>query len=280
MTEMDGPIGYWKDSIWDCFTLGYFHPTVWISCCCLPCAAGQVAVRIRMKQTEFMGPCVSKICTRNTANAATVQALQQSSSSSTGRMNAKCYYELFRIIALIYMIRFLLFIAVYALDPNADENVTEYIQPGYFYYVVCGIDDFLWVVYTIWTILLVYRIRSKIRTAFRIPESGLYRIPLPICSNKNHEDACCAVFCPCLSIMQTLRHTAYYDVEQARSCCSPTGLREKTSSSSLPDSTCARSAIVGRRVCGVGAKGAGGGSISMVKRQSSSTSTTKPTATV
>ena len=30
------PVGHWRDGFWQLFSLGFFHPTVWNSCCCIP----------------------------------------------------------------------------------------------------------------------------------------------------------------------------------------------------------------------------------------------------
>ena len=37
VTKIRAPVGRWKDGLFDCFKLGYFHPQVWLSLCCTEC---------------------------------------------------------------------------------------------------------------------------------------------------------------------------------------------------------------------------------------------------
>lgn len=39
------PTGRWKDSIYDCFSTGLFHPSLWMSLCCTQIAMAQVMTR-------------------------------------------------------------------------------------------------------------------------------------------------------------------------------------------------------------------------------------------
>ena len=62
-------------------------------------------------------------------------------------------------------------------------------------------------------IIAIIRTRQAIRSKYAIPEQSF-----PGC-----EDAVCAVYCGCCTIMQMSRHTADYDTYEAQ-CCSEDGL--------------------------------------------------------
>jgi hypothetical protein len=49
MRDMNtGPVGAWKDGLFDCFKYGICHPHLWLACCCRSFALDQVKMRMRL----------------------------------------------------------------------------------------------------------------------------------------------------------------------------------------------------------------------------------------
>ena len=119
------------------------------------------------------------------------------------------YYQILILVIFYYVLRFLLFIIIYTLDPNKDlESDYDYQVPGSFYYFMCHIDDALWIVYWIWSIRIVYKLRTYIRSYSKIPDTGICCSYCTTCGNNNicnGEDTMYSILCPGLAIYQLLR---------------------------------------------------------------------------
>jgi hypothetical protein len=106
-----------------------------------------------------------------------------------------------------------MFLLIALFDPNADDDVKEWIEPGPIYYTLCAVDDVLSLAYMAASIWMLRRVRQQVRRMYAIPDK--------YCS---YEDTCCSLVCPCFVAGQLLRHTADYEQYPSRFCCTATGL--------------------------------------------------------
>ena len=201
-------LGRWRDSgtsCWDAwFRHGYCHASVVTSCCCTPCAAGQVATRLHV----------------------TPWSAQPITHVTVGR--ARVFATIVQWCAVYWMSRLALLVAIACLDPyavatvvdNNSNNATPDVmtEPGVAYYVCCAVDDLLVWLYVIACAVQLRNLRRTVRQQYQIPASTA--------CGERWEDTVCAVFCPCWVAAQLLRHTANYDHERPARwpCCSATGL--------------------------------------------------------
>ncbi|KAL7548881.1 hypothetical protein ACHAWF_012144 [Thalassiosira exigua] len=173
------PVGGWRDGICDCFQLGVCHPTLWNSWCCPLILAGQVMHRLKL--TWFGNPA----------------AAEQTSAT---------FHILLRItVAYFFVTELLKWLPV--------EYFDEYGQLTTAGLAVMYTRDILNLLFTFFTVVVVYKTRKHIREKYSIPEAQ--------CAGC--EDCCCAAFCTCCAVAQMARHTADYDTYPAL-CCSETGL--------------------------------------------------------
>jgi Cys-rich protein (TIGR01571 family) len=54
-SRLSAPTGKWKDGLFDCFSEGYFHPSLWCSLCCTQLAMAQVISRMQLTWTGEPG---------------------------------------------------------------------------------------------------------------------------------------------------------------------------------------------------------------------------------
>jgi hypothetical protein len=76
--------------------------------------------------------------------------------------------------------------------------------------ILDGMDSGLHLVYFIFTLIILIRVRGQVREKYGIPAQG-------------NEDVCCSLFCPCFVAAQMLRHTTDYDTYPS-TCCTETGI--------------------------------------------------------
>jgi len=124
------------------------------------------------------------------------------------------FTKLLYIFCAFWVTRAFLLIMIAINDPNIDSK--EWIEPPTFYYAFVAIDDVLVYGYWAFTALVLYNLRSQVRSKYSIPAES-ENFPAKC------EDACCSCVCPCLVVGQMMRHTADYNAHESV-CCTETGL--------------------------------------------------------
>ena len=170
---IEAPTGKWKDGLFGCFNEGFFHPSLWCAWCCRSIAMGQIMSRMQLSWLGEPGP-VSR----------TRQAF------SVVLVLTACYF--------IYSLALELASLPY-------EVGTE---PTLFFYLRIGGN----VLFTVWSLYALCRIRQTVRTRYQIPEQYC----------QGCEDFCCSFFCSCCTVAQMMRHTGEYETYPGI-CCSKTG---------------------------------------------------------
>lgn len=105
--------------------------------------------------------------------------------------------------------------AAYFLIAISIGTICAPFDPDYppFVLVLLIIRSCMGYAFLLYLIIVLWNLRSQIRTKYAIPES----------CNTGCDDLLCAVFCSHCTVAQMLRHTTDYDTYNA-SCCSVTGV--------------------------------------------------------
>mmetsp|Transcript_7657 Transcript_7657/g.22276 ORF Transcript_7657/g.22276 Transcript_7657/m.22276 type:complete len:346 (-) Transcript_7657:96-1133(-) len=188
------PHGDWKDGIFDVFQHGMFHPSVWVPCCCVLVAIGQVMERLQSSSSSSSSN--DRNNSRNThSNALCIITI------ITNIIRSTIYSQVlgFR--------NFWLFPIVHP----AERNLAVLPDTAMLFW---RIDQAIVSLYMVLAMFLVWRVRKRIRRDCSIPTQTRLG-----CT----EDALTAICCPSLAVAQALRHTTDYERLDA-AWCSSTGL--------------------------------------------------------
>mmetsp|Transcript_43821 Transcript_43821/g.106263 ORF Transcript_43821/g.106263 Transcript_43821/m.106263 type:complete len:276 (+) Transcript_43821:290-1117(+) len=209
-------LGRWKDGIFDCFSQGLCHPSLWCACCCPLLLMGQVLTRLKM--TWYGTSSSSSTAYRRTfwtvLGIFITYCVASSSLScppeppSQGDIDElKSMIDDDSIITQI--------------QQDIDQMTLDYEAcPGWKPYVLSCIQC----VMGLYTLVVMIRLRRAVRTAYRIPPRGCCGGPSGDCGDVCAvEDCCCVFWCTCCTVSQLARQTADYDHIRAV-CCSTTGL--------------------------------------------------------
>jgi Cys-rich protein (TIGR01571 family) len=185
--------GSWRDGIWDCCRHGFFHPHLWMGCCCRFCLLGQVAGRLPDLWTSLPGTVANRISPFRLFFAITVVAFMAQ--------------LLAGIIQLVIQI------------DDDDDDVIEYNKPAEatlripfvpaFLLFLCQLVHWLLGLFCFVAVILI---RRHVRKVYKIPAC-----------HDVLEDVFCACCCQSCTICQLARHTADYNTVDAE-LCSETGL--------------------------------------------------------
>ena len=216
-------LGRWKDGIFDCFSQGLCHPSLWCACCCPVLLMGQLLTR--MKMTWY-----------GTSSAG--------SSSSSSTAYRRTFWTVLTILITYCVASSLLGcppeppsqgdvdelesmidddLIIKQIQEEVDQMTADYEAcPGWKPYVL----RFIQCIMGLYTFVVMIKLRRAVRAAFQIP-------PRECCGssrNDNYcgdscsvEDCCCVFWCGCCTVSQLARQTADYDHIRAV-CCSTTGL--------------------------------------------------------
>lgn len=192
------PIGMWKDGVFDCCSVGFFHPSLWCSWCCTQFAMGQLMTRMQLNWLGNPGPIVSTAQT-------------------------------FKVVAMLTISYFVFSFCLQALSLEyAYDEIPRSISTTRF---VAGL------LFGVWTVYALCRVRRNMRARYQIKEercigcegesllfsfhscklrsvlNNLLFLPL---------DVCCSLWCGCCVTAQMLRHTGDYETYPG-TCCSSSG---------------------------------------------------------
>ena len=200
--DYSSPImGRWKDGLCDCFTYGCCHPSLWCAWCCPQLLMGQVLTRMKL---SWVG---------------------DPTDGASGE-----WRQTFKRVVMIVVAYF--FLSSYLGPPptvvvETDDDIVGYEEMplGDSEYPTWKKQsyDIVNLAFGLYSLIVMIKLRSYIRSQYRIPEST---------SCGAFEDCCCVFWCGCCTVAQMARHTANYDDAQGicctGACCSPTGLPEGT----------------------------------------------------
>jgi len=198
------PVGHWRDGILDCFKHGVLHSTLWLSCCCAPCAAGQVITRLNL---DWLGRPVQSVA-ESTGAYKKIFAYVVSYIVIRGLLYWYLFYEEFE--------REIAFEEGYMNTPPASryEYAINYAdEPPVIDYVIAWTYDLMHYVYYFVAVRMIWNTRTSLRAKYAIPEQ------VPVL-----EDLACACVCPCITTAQMLRHTTDYERYQS-ALCTENGLK-------------------------------------------------------
>jgi Cys-rich protein (TIGR01571 family) len=131
---IDAPTGKWKDSLFNCCSLGICHPSLLCSWCCNSIAMGQIISRVQLTWLGEIGP---------------ISRTNQS----------------FGIIVILTICYFIYSFALFFASMSYANNITT-DEPLLLHYLRIGGTIF----YTSWSIYTLYRIRQNVRIRYQIPE--------------------------------------------------------------------------------------------------------------
>ncbi|CAB9522082.1 expressed unknown protein [Seminavis robusta] len=182
--KMTVPVGHWKDGLCDCCTYGMCHAHCCISWWCHALAAGQVISRL---QLNWLGK-----------------------TTNSHAEKASAFTTLFTISMTYFSVKIGLFLIIMSMMPeDPEEPPPDSIAP------FAMMSDIVNYAYYLFSAVVIYNLRSYIRSKYAIPESES-------CPT-GCEDGCMALFCSCCTAAQMMRHTTEYDTYRAE-CFSATGL--------------------------------------------------------
>jgi len=196
--------GRWKDGLFDCFRLGYFHPTLWNATLCPQILMAQVLTRVKL---NWLG-----LTEDRTAQSAPDNMLNDDNDANQRR---KTFFQVLWIVIAYWILSSLL-------APSSAQWVQDYdtgrmirlpvekspfVQSFLYNAVAWGFAVYTWIVLT--------RLRRVIRAWFEIP------VQFPMLGA--WEDVCVTFWCGCCSVAQMARQTANYEQQRAV-CCSVNGL--------------------------------------------------------
>jgi hypothetical protein len=137
------------------------------------------------------------------------------SSSSTTSTRTSLYQKIYYYFTIFWILRVVLLMMIALVDPNIERERTEWIEPPATYYFFAIIDEVLAYGYFAYTVLLLWNLRSHVRSRYSIPQGDT--------CPAGCDDVCCSLWCPCFVVSQMLRHTTDYERHSAR-CCSANGV--------------------------------------------------------
>eukprot|EP00529_Nitzschia_sp_RCC80_P027120 CAMPEP_0113468834 /NCGR_PEP_ID=MMETSP0014_2-20120614/15571_1 /TAXON_ID=2857 /ORGANISM="Nitzschia sp." /LENGTH=280 /DNA_ID=CAMNT_0000361259 /DNA_START=222 /DNA_END=1064 /DNA_ORIENTATION=+ /assembly_acc=CAM_ASM_000159 len=210
--------------IFDCFSQGLCHPSLWCACCCPLLLMGQVLTRLKM---TWYGT------TTTTTTSAT---------DGSGAAYRRTFWTVLGIFITYCVACSLLGCppeppsqddveelksmidddsTITQIQQDVDQMALDYEAcPGWKPYVLSCIQC----VMGLYTLVVMIRLRRAVRTAYRIPPRGCCGGPSGDCGDVCAvEDCCCVFWCTCCTVSQLARQTADYDRIRAV-CCSTTGL--------------------------------------------------------
>ena len=184
----------WKDSLFDCFRYGYFHPALWNAICCPHLLLGQLLVRMKL----------------------TVLANRSSHRDRRSRKIIRICITLL-IMMTVYDVLFAPPLLVMEFD-SRDERYRPTFSKEYplWHQLIYLLLSLPMSFYAIW---IVIQLRTAMRHRYHIPTGVLGEA----------EDCLHVSFCNCCVLSQMARQTSNYDIERA-SCCSATGLARRQES--------------------------------------------------
>lgn len=200
--------GRWKDGLFDCFRLGYFHPVLWNATLCPQILMAQVLTRVKLNWLGFTQD--------RTAQSAPDNMLNDDNDANQRR---KTFFQVLWIVIAYWILSSLL-------APSSAEWVQDYdtgrmirlpvekspfVQSFLYNAVAWGFAVYTWMVLT--------RLRRFIRARFEIP--------IQFSMLGAWEDVCVTFWCGCCSVAQMARQTADYEQQRA-ACCSVNGLETAT----------------------------------------------------
>lgn len=171
------PVGHWRDGLCNCCAYGPCHNHFIMACLCPLVAAGQIISRLKFTIWGKPGT------TAETAGA-------------------------FQTIVAMTAAYFLIVISIAVICAPFDPD-----YPPPFVVVLLIVKSFMGYAFLLYSIIVLWNLRSYIRNKYAIPES----------CNTGCDDLLCAVCCSHCAVAQMLRHTTDYDTYNA-SCCSETGV--------------------------------------------------------
>lgn len=186
------PRGYWKDGLWDCFTFGPCHPSLWNAVCCPQLLMAQVLTRMNM---TWLGE-------------------PTSNSSKTFRR------------VLYFMITYWVVGSLLAPPLPDVEFEGDDMNPEIITHLaqVPALQNMLYhlvnMAFGLYSLIVMVKLRRAVRER--------YSIPTQTCCDDVLEDCCCFIFCGCCTVAQLARHTADYQERRAL-YCSSTGLPPSSS---------------------------------------------------
>ena len=198
----------WKESLFDCFRYGYFHPALWNAICCPHLLLGQLLVRMKL----------------------TVLANRSSRRDRQSRRIIRICITLL-IMMTIYDVLFAPPLLVMEFN-SSDERYRPAFSKEYplWHQLIYLLLSLPMSFYAIW---IVIQLRTAMRHRYHIPTGVL----------GDAEDCLHVSLCNCCVLSQMARQTANYERERA-SCCSATGLVRRhesnidESESDISDNTC------------------------------------------
>lgn len=172
--------GSWRDSFYDCFKHGLFHPSVLIGFCCPQILLAQVMTRLRL---TWLG-----------------------GQSFRGEWKST-FRKVLCLVLLFYFITYLAYTTPrtykVVVDDNGRARSIQISQEPYRALTV--INNLINFILGLYTFLVMWRVRQYIRKRYQIPDGSLGRC-----------DDCCSVFwCSCCTVAHMARHTGDYNSREA-----------------------------------------------------------------
>jgi hypothetical protein len=218
--------GQWKDGLFSCFRLGFFHPHLWNAWLCPQISLGQILLRtdLTWMAHQFRDPNIHPSTTTSENDN------EKKSSRNNCPNHSKSSAHPFRL-----TIRILVFLVaagnLYDILNMPYTNTSTYVWWHQLFFLGLTLPM------SVWVLLVVVRLRRSIRNRYEIQPNRI-SVPMP-CSSRgssplcslslgNSEDLFCSLFCGCCVISQVDRQTADYEGTEVDSCFGANELRDSS----------------------------------------------------